>query len=112
MGLSEWEHDLTRTKQVSNRLPERRQGVDAVEPLQRQSGPRPNHCGEAVEVRFGKRGMSTLMKKSGFLFFFALPLAAQISNVSVLGVTNTQAVIQYTAPDTTACTVAVSASPT
>jgi len=52
------------------------------------------------------------MKKPGFFFAFAFPLVAQISNVSVLGVTNTQAVLQYTAPDASACTVAVSTSPT
>lgn len=52
------------------------------------------------------------MKKLGFLFIFAISLAAQISNVSVVGVTNTQAVLQYTAPNTTACTVEASTSPT
>jgi hypothetical protein len=54
------------------------------------------------------------MKKLGFFFFFsfAFSLAAQISNVSVLGVTNTQAALQYTAPDAAACTVEVSTSPT
>src|SRR5450432_4805765 len=50
------------------------------------------------------------MKK--LVFFLAFPLAAQISNVSVSGVTNTQAVLQYTAPDTTPCMVEVSTSPT
>jgi len=39
-------------------------------------------------------------------------MAAQISNLSVTGVTNTQAVLRYTAPDTTACTMEVSTSPT
>src|SRR5947209_11336333 len=52
------------------------------------------------------------MTKFGFFFTFAFPLAAQMSNISVLGVTNTQAALQYTAPDATACTVEVSASPT
>lgn len=42
----------------------------------------------------------------------AFPLPAQITNVSVAGVTNTQAMIRYTAPDPSACTVAVSQSPT
>jgi len=50
------------------------------------------------------------MKKLAFLL--ALPVAAQISNVTVTGITNTQAVLQYTAPDTSACTVEVSVSPT
>lgn len=52
------------------------------------------------------------MKEVGFVFFFASALAAQIANVSVLGLTNTQAALQYTAPDSTACTVEVSTSPT
>src|ERR1700730_9133268 len=52
------------------------------------------------------------MKKPGFFLLFAFPLAAQISNVSVSGAPNTQATLLYTAPDTTACTVEVSTSPT
>jgi hypothetical protein len=52
------------------------------------------------------------MKKLEFFFFLAFPLAAQISNVFVLGVTNTQALLQYTAPDATACTIEVSTFPT
>jgi hypothetical protein len=45
-------------------------------------------------------------------FLLAAPLVAQIANVSVTGVTNTQAILHYTAPDTSLCTVAVSTSPT
>jgi hypothetical protein len=49
---------------------------------------------------------------SKYVFFLAFSLPAQVINVSVAGVTNTQAVLQYTAPDSSACTVVVSTSPT
>ncbi len=45
------------------------------------------------------------------LVCLASPGFAAVSNVVVSGVTNTQAVLQYTAPDYNACTVEVSESP-
>ena len=46
------------------------------------------------------------------LTLLALPAFGAISNVQVRGVTSTQASISYTAPDTNACSVEVSESPT
>jgi hypothetical protein len=45
------------------------------------------------------------------LVYLANPGFAAVSNVVVSGVTNTQALLQYTAPDYNACTVEVSESP-
>src|SRR5690242_9307287 len=45
-------------------------------------------------------------------FVLATAVHAAITNVRVIGTTNTQATIAYTAPDLTACTWEVSTSPT
>src|SRR5437868_15311768 len=48
--------------------------------------------------------------KYALLFILGLPAFAAITNVQVLGTTNTQAVISYTAPDSAVCSLEVSKS--
>jgi hypothetical protein len=49
--------------------------------------------------------------KAAAILLFPLLSFGDVTNVKVLGTTATQAVLTYTAPDTNACTVAVSSSP-
>jgi hypothetical protein len=45
------------------------------------------------------------------VFLAALPVSAAISNVRVTGVTNTQAIVAYNAPDGNSCLISVSVNP-
>lgn len=65
--------------------------------------------GIGFAIRKVQAGMNALIKPLLWLFFPAMALAG-ITNMRVLGTTATQAVVAYTAPDTNACTVAVSTS--
>ncbi|HWB82789.1 MAG TPA: hypothetical protein VG675_01530 [Bryobacteraceae bacterium] len=52
------------------------------------------------------------MRTHALLFLIPVLAVAEVSNVSVIGVTSSQAVISYTAPDTNTCTLEVSESAT
>jgi hypothetical protein len=52
------------------------------------------------------------MRRRLWFVWSVMPLAAQVTGLQVTGVTHTQAILSYTAPNTAPCTIEVSESPT